>query len=97
MFEEPHIAYLVSDTRDKYNNISSTSDVEFNCMIEEGSQFLYESGQPQRLGRGIIYTSSTLTFTEGDKIKVGNDTWVIKRRYTKRDNGIFHHIEIIYG
>ncbi len=97
MFTEPHTAFLTTVSRDKYNAVSGSADVAFACMIEEGTQFLYESGQPMATGRGRVFTSSDLSFVEGEKIKINDRTWLIRQVFLRMDDGMAHHTEIIYG
>jgi len=95
-FNEPHIATWVQVATGPYNTVVETSE-EFSCMIEEEAQFKYELGQPVEVGKGIIFTSASLAFRDGDRVIVDETIFVIKRLIKLGDDGEFHHFEIIYG
>lgn len=95
-FSQPHTATWVDLVRDDYNSVTET-ETSFNCMIEEDTQFLSNSGQPVEIGKGIIFTMEELAFRTGDKVIINSETFAFIRVSRLGDDGAFHHYELIYG
>lgn len=98
MLPQPHKANLATQTKDAFGSIVSTSLEEFDCFIQEETQYRYVNGQVIAIGSGVVLTSTSLKFKIGMPLYFGGATFLIKE--VKRlvdENGTFLHYELIYG
>lgn len=97
MFSQPHTAILVAESKDAYGRITVDSLVPFDCLIEKISQFRTYQGQVMEVGKGVIFTSASLTFAVGMRLRFDDQEFIVKKLEIAHADGEFHHWEIFYG
>lgn len=99
LFSEPHTATFLVVTKDAYQSIVSTQEINFSCFLERRTRYGYNDNQMIEVGKGIIYTSTdTLAFDTGEKVKIDNEYYIIKACHRACGiDGEFSHWELTYG
>lgn len=97
MIPEVDTAYLIERTVDKYGTVQSTTSTSFGCMIERDTQFDYSTGNAIAIGKGIVFTSTELAFSQGKHVTIDGEEFEIRRMRKLEVYGEFHHYELIYG
>lgn len=98
MLTEPHTAVSKVVVKDAYGTVTATNNTTFCCLIQRRSVYKYIGSQKVEVGKGMIYTTSSLTFTPGTKVIVDAVEFDLKDvRKCEGLDGAFTHWQLTYG